>query len=123
MGLKIVMATSEMAPFAKTGGLADVLSALPATLAAAGHDVTVFLPYYQIVEKSGVTSKRIFENIPVQIGHEKFFCHLREIKLATNLRVCFIEQAKLFHRDGLYGTPKGDFPDLAQRFILYCKMH
>ena len=63
---KILMVSSEAAPFAKTGGLADVAGALPAALAAAGEEVAVLLPRYRSVPLDG--ARRVVDFLPIWLG-------------------------------------------------------
>ena len=94
--MKIAICASEVVPFAKTGGLADVTGALPFALEALGHEVIIIMPgYKQIPDKKSVIGK--------------------------NIRVYFIENDAYFGRDGLYGDKKGDYKDNLKRFSYYCK--
>ena len=68
--MKILMATSETVPFSKSGGLADVVGALSATLATMGHEVRVFMPMYSFIEKEG-WHKSLSFLIPMLGGNEK----------------------------------------------------
>ncbi|HBG08095.1 MAG TPA: glycogen synthase, partial [Geobacter sp.] len=56
--MKILFVASEVTPFAKTGGLADVASALPKTLRSLGHDVRIMMPFYSVVEKGGMAVRK-----------------------------------------------------------------
>ncbi|HVK89090.1 MAG TPA: glycogen/starch synthase, partial [Kofleriaceae bacterium] len=64
--MKLLFVASEMAPFAKTGGLADVMGALPAYLASAGHDVRVVMPLYDRIDTSKATFEAVVE-LPIQL--------------------------------------------------------
>lgn len=66
--MNILMVTSEMVPYAKTGGLADVLGALPKALQRAGHDVRVFMPLYDRVDTSKLNLELLFDDIIVELG-------------------------------------------------------
>ena len=68
--MKILMATSETVPFSKSGGLADVVGALSATLSAMGHEVRVFMPMYSFIEKEG-WNKSLSFLLPMLGGNEK----------------------------------------------------
>ena len=106
------MVASEVAPWAKTGGLADVLSSLPEALDAIGHRVTVVLPRYRgmVVPTSEVVART------VQVGsiRHDVWCHMA--RLSERRRVIFIDCPSLFDRDGYYTTRGQDFPDNAERF-------
>ncbi len=106
--MKIVLCASEMVPFAKTGGLGDVLGALPLALDALGHEVVVTLPKYK--------------NIPQ--GSLPEIAHLADatvLRLGERGRVYLIEHPSYFQREDLYGDKTGDYPDNLERFAYYCR--
>src|SRR5262245_48470167 len=108
------MVASEAAPWAKTGGLADVVAALPDALAALGHHVTIVMPKYRRVVAAGAstTSRTIRFGV---YAHDVTF-HV--IPLDTRRRVVFVDRPPLFDRDGLYGAGGRDYDDNAERFAL-----
>ena len=107
-----------MAPFAKTGGLADVSAALPKALAARGHEVTCFLPRYgSIAFPPGRFIGSV--HVPVDSVHRSAGFYERE--LGPNLRVIFVEHPPFFDRQGIYGDAKGDFGDNEFRFAFFCR--
>ncbi|MBI5789269.1 MAG: glycogen synthase GlgA [Candidatus Schekmanbacteria bacterium] len=116
--MKILFVCSEVAPFAKTGGMADVAGALPLAIRRKGHDVSVFLPYYQIVTKGGYAPKMILPkvSIPVAGNIESSSVHLLE---SDGVKFYFLEQNRYYNREFLYGPPAGDYPDNAERFIYF----
>ena len=75
---RILMVTSEASPFAKTGGLGDVLGSLPAALVRQGEDVAVVLPRYRIAETREAV--RIWNEMPLQIGPHRFVAAIDEIR-------------------------------------------
>ncbi|MCC6764834.1 MAG: glycogen synthase GlgA [Deltaproteobacteria bacterium] len=111
------MAASEMTPFAATGGLGDVLAALPPALAALGARVHVVLPAYRTATIAGAdTSTYASLLVPHPDG-------VREIGLRTlrhrDVAVSFVVADDHFARDGLYGDAHGDYGDNAARFAFY----
>ncbi|MCM8823164.1 MAG: glycogen synthase [Candidatus Omnitrophica bacterium] len=98
--MKVAFCSSEVFPFAKTGGLADVSGALPWALADEGCEVKVFMPLYK--------------NINPQILDQSF-----GISKVGNVEVIFVRNDNYFLRDALYGTPKGDYPDNLERFAFF----
>ena len=66
--MNVLCVASEMAPFAKTGGLADVMGALPKYLHRAGHDVRVFLPLYDRIDQSKATFEPVLEAFDIHLG-------------------------------------------------------
>ena len=117
--MKILLVASEVAPYAKTGGLADVAGSLPKALRQLGHDVRIILPCYRTVEEKHSLRKGR-KSVEVAIGGELHKGMLRQNSL-EGVPVYFIENRDYFHRDGLYGTAEGDYPDNAERFGFFCR--
>jgi len=103
--LKILVVSSEVAPFAKTGGLADVAGSLPKALVAMGNDARIVMPRYR-----GITDVSTVIDFPVQIGNRSETCIIRESHIEAKLEgggtkqvpVYFIDNYHYFDRDGLY---------------------
>ena len=103
--LKICFAASEIAPFAKTGGLADVSAALPLELHRQGHDVRPFMPCYAGMQTEGETLQPVefARDVPLQLGSRTFIFTLRTANLpGTDLPVYFIDCPELYHRETIY---------------------
>jgi starch synthase len=111
--MKVLMVASEAAPFAKTGGLADVLGALPAALAKLGDEVAVVLPKYQSVLAAG--AKRVWNVLPVTVGPSTFATAIDEVVL-NDVRFFFVDCPQLYHRTGIYGDALGSYTDNHIRF-------
>jgi starch synthase len=111
------MVASEAAPFAKTGGLADVLGALPSALARLGDEVAVLLPFYRGI--SLLASSPILR-LPVQVGPHGYSVAIHEV-VRHKVRYLFADCPPLFDRDGIYGVGGGDFPDNHIRFAVLCQ--
>ena len=105
--MKILFCSSEVVPFAKTGGLADVCGTLPVALEKLGLEVCVTLPLYRCVDIKEHQLKRL--NQEILVG-----------SIGENIPVYFIDHKKYYDRDGIYGTSHGDFPDNLERFQFYC---
>ncbi len=118
--MHIVFAASECVPYAKTGGLADVVGALPQALAASGHSVTVYLPRYEPVELPPETAT-VIPSITVPFDDRYRFCSVLDGGKHCGVQFYFIDYPPFFERDALYGTAVGDYPDNAERFALYCR--
>lgn len=117
--MKIVFAASECVPFSKTGGLADVVGALPKALAVLGNDVSVYLPKYK---QTRLTEPRtLLPSITIPFDDQYRFCSVLDGGRQAGVQFYFIDYPAFFARDGLYGTPAGDFPDNAERFALYSR--
>ncbi len=102
------MCASEVVPFAKTGGLADVAGALPLALEKEGQEVIIIMPRYKAIDAAKFNLKKIKEGVLTGI-------------LGKNIKVYFIENDAYFNRDGLYGDKNGDHPDNLDRFAYYCR--
>jgi len=203
----VLFAASECVPFSKTGGLADVVGALPHAIAALGHQVTVYLPLYRETHGSGgqagylpsnaaspgglrteqegelpstvpfldasnievasidadgfdasnfdassldsssllasklvcaepdpadfeqaelspvrqESPRTVIASLTIPFDDRYRFCSVLDGGMERGVRYFFIDYPPFFDRDGLYGTPMGDFPDNAERFALYCR--
>lgn len=117
--MRVVMLAPEAYPYAKTGGLADVLAALPRALAAAGVDVRVCLPAYRSVLRAagGVTPiTRVWAPVSSRMEPADI------VRLPDAPVPTFAVRAdRYFDREGLYGPPGGAYPDNAERFVLFCR--
>jgi len=118
--MKILFVASEVTPFAKTGGLADVAGALPKTLKTLGHDVRIMMPFYTVVEKGGMAVRKGRKSATVMVDGVEKKGFLRQAALGE-IPVYLIENKEYFARDELYGTSIGDYPDNAQRFSFFCR--
>lgn len=104
--LKIVQLTSEISPFSKTGGLADVLHSLPKKLAQMPHrveKVVIITPYYGFIRKKDFPRETVAKNISLEIAGQEFSFTAKKTNLKTNLDVYFICNDKLFGGQKLYG--------------------
>ena len=102
---------SEAVPFAKTGGLADVLGALPPALARLGWDVTLALPRYR-----GVTDGSLVDSFPVAVGGSVHEVGFFEADLPQGARALLVDCPDLFDREELYGAGGTEYTDNARRF-------
>ena len=109
------MVTSEAAPFAKTGGLADVLGALPPALAKLGEEVAVVMPRYGSVHLDG--AERILQDLPLSLGPHAFTVAVDQIEY-RGARYLFVDCPPLYDRPGIYSGPVAEFPDNHIRFGL-----
>jgi starch synthase len=119
--LRVVVVASEVVPFAKTGGLADVAGALPVALAGLGHQVSIIMPRYPMVERAVRSLEKVRENLAVPMGAHTDDGVVWSAKLTPRIPVYFIEHRQYFSRDALYTTAGGDYPENAQRFAFFAK--
>jgi starch synthase len=120
MSLRVLFLTSEVTPFAKTGGLADVAGSLPKALAALGHDVRVMMPAYASIERAlqdgqwGLRAVGPTLRVPILGGINAGT--LQAMLPGTSVPVEFIAERDLFDRADLYG-----YPDDPYRFAFFCR--
>ncbi len=119
--MKILFAASELVPFAKTGGLADVASSLPGALRELGHDVRVIIPKYRSVDHSGVTLKETGCKVHARVVEEVFVGDILSGTLSSGVPLYLVRYDPFFDRDDLYGSSEGDYPDNASRFIFFSR--
>ncbi len=120
--MKILIASPEVVPFAKTGGLADVAGALPKALSALGHDVKVVLPKYKMIDGKKFDLLKIYDGIKVPVANRTELADVYEgVIPGTNVTVYFIANEKYFGRDGLYQDKGVDYPDNCERFTFYSR--
>ena len=117
--MHIAFVASECVPFSKTGGLADVVGALPRALAAAGHEVSVYIPHYRHTRIS--EERTVVQSITVPFDDRYRFCSILTGAGYPGVRFFFVDYPPFFDREGLYGTASGDFPDNAERFALFSR--
>jgi starch synthase len=114
--MRILFVASEGLPYAKTGGLADVIEALPRALVKLGHEVAVLLPRYRGVKPSSVVlpSMTISQGIRLRFPSVAGALH-------RGVRYFFLDDPFYFDRDGIYGDRAREFPDNAERFTELCR--
>lgn len=118
--LKVALVSSEVAPFAKTGGLADVSGSLPTALQALGCDIRVFLPYYSEVQNKDFEIRLLKDKLSAELGGSKIAFSLYTYE-RKKIKFYFIDRDEYYDREFLYGTSKGDYPDNAARFAFFSK--
>ena len=111
--MRILMVTAEAVPFVKTGGLADVLGALPPALARLGEEVAVVMPLYEgvILENS----KRVWDEMPLVLGRYVFTAAIHQV-VHQDARYFFVDCPALYGRRGVYNQGGVDFLDNHIRF-------
>lgn len=120
--MRILQLASEAVPFAKSGGLGDVVGALTRHLASAGHEVDLILPYYRVIAATGRADDRqpAVRFAPSELGT------VGEGRLVSGppldgARTWFVDVPELFDRDGLYGAAGADHPDNLLRFAAFVR--
>jgi starch synthase len=117
--MHIAFVASECVPFSKTGGLADVVGALLRALAAAGHEVSVYVPRYRLTRIPD--ERTVVQSITVPFDDRYRFCPVVSGGERAGVSFYFVEYPPFFDRDALYGTSASDYPDNAERFALFSR--
>ena len=115
--MKVLFVASEGLPFSKTGGLADVLEALPKSLAALGHEIAILLPRYRKTKTLAVTSP----GLTIPMGDKLRFPPILDGGTLRGVRYFFVEDPEYFEREHLYGVAGKDYPDNAERFAEFSR--
>lgn len=113
--MRILMVASECHPFAKTGGLAEVLGSLPRALARLGHRVDVVMPRYR-----RVTAGEPLATVSVPLPDRRLETQLYAV-VDGDVRTVFVDHCRYYDRDALYGTAEQDYPDNAERFAFLAR--
>jgi starch synthase len=118
--MRILHVASEVAPYSKTGGLADVLGGLPRALAALGHEITVVTPRYRSIDPERFGLARRLRGLATPLGADTVEVGIYEGQAPSTprVRVYLVDHQPSFDRDGLYGDARGDYADNARRFTL-----
>lgn len=110
--MKILFVSSEGLPYSKTGGLADVVEALPKALVDMGHEVAVLLPRY----RGNQIASTLVSSVTVAFAERLRFPAIVEGAPVAGVRYLFADDPEFFDRDQLYGDKSVDYPDNAERF-------
>ncbi len=119
--MRILLASSEVHPYSKTGGLADMVGALGKALAHAGHRVGIVTPLYQGVRERFPQIGRADFDFDLALGARRVSAELWKLEPSERLTVYFVRQPGFFDRPTLYQQGGADYPDNAERFIFFAK--
>ncbi|MGI4757924.1 MAG: glycogen synthase GlgA [Janthinobacterium lividum] len=119
--MHIVFAASECKPWARTGGLADVVGSLPPVLVRMGHRVTTFLPYYRSVARDLPDLPVTVPSITIPFPTYQRFVRVLDGSVHAGVQVYFLDCPEMFDRESFYATPGGDYPDNWERFGLFSR--
>ena len=119
--MRLLLASSELHPYSKSGGLADMVAALAKSLGRGGHRVGVVTPLYRgIREKfAGVQEMDYFLEVP--LGADRASARVFTLEPSEGVTVYFLDRPEFFDRAGLYNENHIDYPDNARRFIFFSK--
>lgn len=120
--VRVLIATSEAVPFAKTGGLADVCGALPGELARLGHEPTLIMPAFRQVYQAGIPIQRTGIDFDISIGNKTVPGSLLKSRLPdSDVPVYFVEQENYYNRSELYRVDGRDHKDNCERFVFFSR--
>ncbi len=119
--MNVLFVSSEVTPFSKTGGLADVSGSLPTALANLGHQVTVVTPAYRQARQHGLPLEPMGQTLEIPIGTKLVQGQLLRCPRPGGVNVILIEQQDYFDRDGLYQQDGHDYTDNCERFVFFCR--
>jgi starch synthase len=116
--MDILFASTELSPFVKVGGLADVTASLPKALRTLGHAVTIVIPRFPALEAEGLLLARRLTPLRFTLGDRAFEATLFDGRLASQVDLVVVDVPGLFDRPGVYGERGEDYPDNALRFAV-----
>src|SRR5438132_6852598 len=114
--LKILILAAEIVPFAKVGGLADVVGALPKSLQALGHDVRLAMPRYGQIDPARFDLQTLRDAVTVNMSDFRVQVSVRQGTIGNEIPVYMIDAPRFFERENIYG-----YTDDGERFILFCR--
>lgn len=119
--LNILFAASEVVPFAKTGGLADVAGALPKSLKELGHNIIVVMPRYYSIDISKLTKLEAPLGVPMGMMGEFWAAIYTTTLPNSDVPIYFIDYEHYFGRKGLYEDDHGGYHDNGNRYVFFSK--
>ena len=119
--MKILLASSEVHPYSKTGGLADMIGALGKALARTGHEARIVTPLYRGIRERFPKMCRADWRFDLPLGAQRRRAELWSLEVEKGLTIYFIHQTGFFDRSGLYEKNHISYPDNAARFIFFSK--
>jgi starch synthase len=119
--MRVLVVSSEIVPFAKTGGLADVTGSLPKALRRIGVEADCVLPLYRSVERERFSLRQAAPPVRVPMGHREETGVVMETDAGEGVRGYLVHNDRYFDREFLYGTKDGDYVDNCERFAFFCR--
>jgi len=115
--MRILFVASEALPYAKTGGLADVIEALPRALVKLGHELAVLLPRYRGIKPTSV----VLPSMTIPLGTRLRFPAITNGGVHRGVRYFFLDDPFYFDREGIYGDHNREYPDNAERYTEFSR--
>jgi starch synthase len=119
--MDILFAASELSPFAKVGGLADVVAALGKALRQLGHKVTLAMPRFPPLERGGLLVARRLTPLTFAMGQQQVEVTVYDGRLGSGVELLLFDAPGLYDREGVYGEGGVDYPDNARRFAVFSR--
>lgn len=119
--LNVAFVSSEISPFASTGGLGDVCGSLPAALAGLGVPVTQFMPMHRRVMEGGFPIENTGIRLSIPVGFHRYQADIWRTRAHQQPAVYFIRRDEFFDRTELYNLPDREYDDNFERFIFFQK--
>lgn len=119
--MRVLMITPEVAPFAQTGGLGEVLAALPRELGKLGVEVDVLMPRYRRVKESPFPLKKTNVAVELILNARSVLAQIWALEREDGVRYLFLECDEYYDREYLYGTPEADYEDNSERFVFLAR--
>src|SRR5512143_82085 len=116
VNVNVLMLSSEIFPFAKTSGVADVVGSLPVALKARGIDVRLAMPHYSVIPAAPFRLREALSAFEVPLDGTRDRASIVQTTIGGDVPVYFVDNPRLYARDGIYM-----FPDDAERFIFFCR--
>jgi starch synthase len=117
--VNVLFLASEVTPFAKTGGLADVAGSLPGALKRLGVDISIGLPFYRCVKEGAFERQLVLKGLPVPLAGQTLLADVYAMEMEDGVPVYCFEREDLFDRPNLYRTAEGDYYDNLERFTFF----
>jgi starch synthase len=119
--MKIGVLSSEISPFAKTGGLADVVRSLSIALEQLGHKLCLIMPAYRSTLQGGFALRNLSLDVSVPLSDRQETATILKAKLGRDVMVYLVRADHYFDREFLYGTRQGDYADNLARFVFFTR--
>lgn len=120
--MKLLLASSELHPYAKTGGLADMVGSLGKALASEGHQVGMVTPWYRGTDRKYKDFKKLDWDLNLPLGDDWVSGEIWIREPQKNLILYFVKVPEFYDREGIYNEHDGDYPDNAERYIFFSKV-
>jgi starch synthase len=119
--MHVVFVASECAPWARTGGLGEVVGSLSRQMAGLGHQVTVYLPYYRQVREQAPDREYAIRSVTIPFSYYSRFAAILDGGVHDGVQTYFVDCPEMFDRESLYAVPSGEYADNWERFGLFCR--